>query len=110
MKKHKVTLIVMCVLGVLTAWVLAETTPSQAPDPQPKIRVGTFNSRVLALASLSLSPEDVWFVGDNLEWDVSAPQKLGIFGIWNDFKGLGLPPSSEIVPDRIINNISELIK
>ena len=62
-----------------------------------------------ALEALNLMPEDVWAVGDNLEWDVGGPQKLGIFGIWNDFAQNGLSPDSEIIPDRIIHNISELI-
>jgi putative hydrolase of the HAD superfamily len=64
----------------------------------------------MALDALLLNPEDVWAVGDNLEWDVWGPQQLGIYGIWNDHKAQGLPPSSEIVPDRVINNISELIE
>jgi len=62
-----------------------------------------------ALRELNLSAKSTWFVGDNLEWDVGAPQKLGIFGIWNDYRMKGLPPSSKIIPDRIITNISELI-
>ena len=61
-----------------------------------------------ALSDLKLAPRDVWFVGDNLEWDVAAPQRLGIFAIWNDFKGEGLPPSSLVVPDRTIHQIAEL--
>jgi len=64
----------------------------------------------LALNELGFGPEDVWAVGDNLEWDVYAPQKLGIFGIWNDFSRQGLPPSSNIIPDRIIHDISELVE
>ena len=63
-----------------------------------------------ALDDLALNPAEVWSVGDHLEWDVAAPQKLGIFGIWNDFEGKGLPRSSPIVPDRIINSIYELIE
>lgn len=63
-----------------------------------------------ALYELNLKPESVWFVGDNLEWDVEGPQKLGILGIWNDYAKKGLPPSSKIIPDRIITNISELVK
>jgi putative hydrolase of the HAD superfamily len=63
-----------------------------------------------ALNDLSLSPEEVWSVGDNLEWDVAGPQKLGIFSIWNDYRGSGLAASEQVVPDRIINNISELIE
>ncbi len=63
-----------------------------------------------ALDDLSLSPEAVWSIGDNLEWEVLGPQKLGIFSIWNDFKGAGLPISSAVVPDRIVNSISEIIE
>lgn len=63
-----------------------------------------------ALEALALGPSDVWAVGDNLEWDVSGPQALGIFAIWNDFRGKGLPPSAGVVPDRIIRSISELIE
>ena len=63
-----------------------------------------------ALNELGLGPDEVWAVGDNLEFDVGAPQKLGIFGIWNDFSKQGLPPNSEIIPDRIIHDISELVE
>ncbi|MBU4315646.1 MAG: HAD family hydrolase [Proteobacteria bacterium] len=61
------------------------------------------------LQALALSPEEVWAVGDNLEWDVAGPQKLGIFGIWNDFANTGLPEDSDIIPDRIINTIYDLV-
>ncbi len=64
---------------------------------------------IKALEGLGLKPEECWAVGDNLEWDVGAPQKLGIFGIWNDYRAKGLPEDSSIVPDRIINSIQELI-
>ena len=63
----------------------------------------------LALSILELKAEDVWMVGDNLVWDVEAPQKVGIYSIWNDYKKTGLPINSKIVPDRIINSIIELI-
>ena len=62
-----------------------------------------------ALHELGLRPDEVWSVGDNLEWDVQGPQKTGIFGIWNDFSGKGLPHDSPVIPDRIVNRISELI-
>lgn len=64
---------------------------------------------IKALEGLGLKPEECWAVGDNLEWDVEGPQKLGIFGIWNDFSNKGLPRDSPIAPDRIINSIVELI-
>ena len=62
-----------------------------------------------ALNLLNLDADDVWFVGDNLEWDVAAPQALGIWSIWNDYERKGLPESSSIVPDRIIYSIVELV-
>ena len=62
----------------------------------------------MALERLEVNPEQAWMVGDNLQWDIAAPQKLGIFSIWNDHAGKGLPEDSEIIPDRIISNISEL--
>ena len=42
-----------------------------------------------ALARLDLPPEAVWFVGDNLEWDVLAPQRHGMTGVWVDRKRQG---------------------
>jgi putative hydrolase of the HAD superfamily len=62
----------------------------------------------LALARLGRAPSEVWMVGDHLEWDVSAPQKLGVFSIWIDRAGRGLPPSSTIRPDRVVRALSEL--
>jgi putative hydrolase of the HAD superfamily len=65
---------------------------------------------IRALDELGLEAEDTWAVGDNLEWDVKGPQKMGIFGIWNDVRGVGLPEPSDVVPDRIVRNISEIIQ
>lgn len=47
-------------------------------------------------------------VGDNLVWDIEAPQKLGIYSVWNDFKKEGIPVPSCIIPDKSINAISDL--
>ncbi len=62
-----------------------------------------------ALQDLELTPDQVWFVGDNLVWDVAAPQKIGIFSIWNDFRAQGLPADAAVTPDRIIRSIAELM-
>jgi putative hydrolase of the HAD superfamily len=63
----------------------------------------------LALDTLQITPQEVWMVGDNLEWEVGVPQQLGIYSVWNDWRGKGLPEDSEIVPDRIVNSIRELV-
>jgi putative hydrolase of the HAD superfamily len=72
--------------------------------------VGKPDERVYchALRQLSVAPADAWMVGDNLEWDVGAPQQLGMTGVWVDFAGMGLPASSDIRPDYTISSLTEL--
>lgn len=62
-----------------------------------------------ALDDLGAAPGDSWMVGDNLEWDVAAPQRLGLFAIWIDHRGDGVPADSGVRPDRIIRQVSELL-
>ena len=73
--------------------------------------VGKPDKRVYrhALNQLGVKPSDAWMVGDHLEWDVEAPQGLGIFSIWCDVAGTGLPESSTVEPDRIIRSLSDLV-
>src|SRR5215204_5698523 len=61
-----------------------------------------------ALSALDVKPSDAWMVGDNLEWDVAAPQRLGLAGIWIDRRGRGLPEHSSVRPDHIIRSLSEV--
>ncbi|MGH7095664.1 MAG: HAD family hydrolase [Stellaceae bacterium] len=62
-----------------------------------------------AMEALGVGPRDTWMVGDNLEWEVVGPQRLGIHAIWHDGYGVGLPPGCPIRPDRIIRRLSELL-
>jgi putative hydrolase of the HAD superfamily len=61
-----------------------------------------------ALHLLSLKATDAWMVGDNLEWDVNAPQQCGIRGVWVDVWGTGLREGSSVTPFRIVRSLSEL--
>ena len=61
-----------------------------------------------ALSRVSAEPDQAWMVGDNLEWEVEAPQRLGMIGIWVDTHGDGLPDGTDIRPDRIVRSIMEL--
>ena len=55
-----------------------------------------------ALDEMAVAPSDAWMAGDNLEWDVAQPQRLGIFSIWVDVRGVGLPSGHSVCPDRIV--------
>ena len=72
-------------------------------------------------AALGAEPAKMWSVGDNLEFDVAAPQSFGVYGIWVDRDSEGLafaavsslgarPSRTSIQPDRIIRSIGELIE
>jgi putative hydrolase of the HAD superfamily len=61
-----------------------------------------------ALSALAVKPADTWMVGDNLEWDVAAPQKLGLSGVWIDARGRGLPANAKVRPDHIVRSLAEL--
>jgi len=63
----------------------------------------------LALEALGADPATTWMVGDNLEWEVAAPQRLGIFAIWHDHLGRGLPVDTKVRPNRIIRQLPELL-
>ena len=62
-----------------------------------------------AMEVLGVGPDETWMVGDNLEWEIVAPQRLGMYAIWRDGYGVGLPRNSPIRPDRIIRRLSELL-
>jgi putative hydrolase of the HAD superfamily len=62
-----------------------------------------------AMDALGVTAEHTWMIGDNLEWEVEVPQKLGIYAIWMDVHGDGLPPGSTVKPDRIIRSLGELL-
>jgi putative hydrolase of the HAD superfamily len=62
-----------------------------------------------AMQTLGVTASETWMIGDNLEWEVVAPQRLGIYAIWIDVHGDGLPPDSTVKPDRIIRSLTELL-
>jgi putative hydrolase of the HAD superfamily len=63
-----------------------------------------------ALDALCALPDSAWMVGDNLEWDIAAPQRLGLRTVWVDLVRSGLPAGSTVQPDRIIRSIEELLQ
>jgi putative hydrolase of the HAD superfamily len=62
-----------------------------------------------AMQALGVIASETWMVGDNLEWEVEVPQRLGIYAIWIDVHGEGLPAESSVRPDRIIRSLTELV-
>jgi putative hydrolase of the HAD superfamily len=70
------------------------------PEPQAYLH---------AMRSLDVTAAQTWIVGDNLEWEVIAPQRLGLFAIWYDPHGAGVPEGHAARPDRIIRRLGELV-
>lgn len=63
-----------------------------------------------ALERLNVEPGEAWMVGDNYEWEVVAPQALGMCGIWYDPFGAGIPANATAQPSRIIKRLAELVE
>jgi putative hydrolase of the HAD superfamily len=61
------------------------------------------------LEAVGVTAGETWMVGDNLEWEVVAPQRLGIYAVWHDHLGKGLPEGSDARPDLIIRSLGELL-
>ena len=55
---------------------------------------------------LGVSARETWMVGDNLEWEVVAPQRLGIFAVWFDHRAKGLPEGSEREAELIVTSLT----
>ena len=62
-----------------------------------------------AMQALGVTAPETWMIGDNLEWEIEVPQRLGIYAIWMDAHGQGLPADTTVKPDRIIRSLSELL-
>jgi putative hydrolase of the HAD superfamily len=62
-----------------------------------------------AMQALGVTAPETWMIGDNLEWEIEVPQRLGIYAIWIDAHGEGLPAGTSIKPDRIIRSLTELL-
>jgi putative hydrolase of the HAD superfamily len=64
-----------------------------------------------ALTALGVAPgPEVWMMGDHLEFDVAAPQRLGLRAAWVDRPGVGLPAGSPVRPDRIVRGLVDAIQ
>jgi putative hydrolase of the HAD superfamily len=62
-----------------------------------------------AMQALGVTAPETWMIGDNLEWEIEVPQRLGIYAIWIDAHGEGLPAGTSVKPDRIIRSLTELL-
>ena len=63
----------------------------------------------LALDALGVEATEAWMVGDNLEFDIRGAQQAGIYAVWVDARGGGLPDGTTVRPDRIIGALSDLV-
>lgn len=64
---------------------------------------------IRALSQLNSKPNESWMIGDNIVWDVIAPQKLGIKGIWIDNKNGTKNKVQRPEPYFSIESLSQII-
>lgn len=63
-----------------------------------------------ALRRMSVEPNQAVMVGDNLDADIAGAHACGIDAIWHDYARVGLPPTAERLPKRIIHHVAELLR
>ncbi|HFU7054428.1 TPA: HAD family hydrolase [Bacillus cereus] len=61
----------------------------------------------LALNKLNVQPEDVLFIGDDLEKDIAGPQNVNIKGVW--FNPQKIKNTTQIQPYAEINTLDSLL-
>ena len=61
-----------------------------------------------AMEKLNVDVSHTWMVGDDLERDIAGAQNLGIYSIWIDWRGSGIPLSSVVRPDHTVRSITQL--
>ena len=62
------------------------------------------------LERLGVPAREAWMVGDHLEWDVAAPQRLGLSRRVDRPRGNGLAADSAVRPHRIIREFPEIVE
>ncbi|MBI4976992.1 MAG: HAD family hydrolase [Spirochaetes bacterium] len=63
-----------------------------------------------ALAVAGASPGATMIVGDNLEWEIAVPRRLGFFTVWCNHRGQKLPEDAAAKrPDAMIQSLNELV-
>jgi putative hydrolase of the HAD superfamily len=60
------------------------------------------------LEALKVQPSQSWMVGDDLNRDIAGAQRLGIGGVWVDWRGNGLPLTSQVRPEFTVRTLSQL--
>ena len=61
------------------------------------------------LEQINVDAAEAWMIGDDLQRDIIGAKKAGIFSIWVDWKGTGIPEPCPVKPDGIVNSLSELL-
>jgi putative hydrolase of the HAD superfamily len=59
-----------------------------------------------AMEALNVRADEVWMIGDNFEWEVVAPQRLGIRSVWVNPLGTTCP--TDAAPYMTITALSEM--
>jgi putative hydrolase of the HAD superfamily len=62
-----------------------------------------------ALRRLGVAATDAWMVGDHIEFDVGAPQRLGLRGVWVDRAGAGVPVDADVRPHLVVRDLSTML-
>lgn len=64
----------------------------------------------LAIKKMGLSPEDIWFIGDSIEYDVKGAINAGLFPVWYNRKNQVYDGEWDFLEVKDMNEVTSLIE
>ena len=80
---------------------VVESTVVGIRKPDPRIFL-------LGVKALGFQPTEVAVVGDSLYKDIGPARQIGCHTIWFRGEGWSVQKSDEIIPDRVITDLSQI--
>jgi putative hydrolase of the HAD superfamily len=63
-----------------------------------------------ALTALKVQRHEAWMVGDNFEWEVVVPKRLGLGTVWIDRHATGIPTMVTVTSDYMIESLDQILR
>ena len=64
----------------------------------------------IAIQKMGLEPPDIWFIGDNVEYDISGALNAGLYPVWYNWRNESVSMDSEVLEIRSMQELQEKIE
>jgi putative hydrolase of the HAD superfamily len=64
----------------------------------------------IAIKKMGLEPSDIWFIGDNVEYDIRGALNAGLYPVWYNWRNESVSMDNEVLEIRSMQELQEKIK